>query len=206
MGVTEYVLRALRAEKSPIERARFVHSLVDDFNKDILAHPLIEQLSPCKKGCAACCHTEVSVTPDEAELLALRVENGIKIDLQKLHIQKTAIENGKSYYTVPYELRGCVFLGEDNQCRVYDDRPSVCRTNVVLGEASQCSTKDGTMQSQRLLKTENADMAIMGHFMQKPEDNNVLPFLLWEKLNEKDKNIKNRLINQLKNISKNQEL
>jgi Fe-S-cluster containining protein len=192
--------------KSPIERARFVHNLVDEYNKDTLDHPLIEKLSPCKRGCSACCNTEVSATPDEAELLAERVMNGLQIDLSRLHIQKSAKENNKSYYSVPYEMRACVFLGDDNQCRAYEDRPSVCRTNVVLGDADQCSTKDGQMKNMRLLKTENADMVIIGHFMINPSENDSLANLLWKKLAEKKVLDQNIVQTIAKNISKDREL
>ena len=81
LAITEYVLRSLRFEKSSLKRARFVHELIDDYNKEIMNHPIIMEHSPCKRGCSACCYTEVSVTPDEADLLADRVNKGLNIDL-----------------------------------------------------------------------------------------------------------------------------
>lgn len=205
LAITDFVLRTLRNEKSAIKRARMVHEFVDDCNDDILNHKIIQEMSPCKKGCAACCHTEVSVTPDEAELLALRVRNGVSVDLQRLHIQKTTQDKKQSFYTIPYELRACVFLGEDNQCRVYEDRPSVCRTNVVIGDAEQCSTQSGTMGPMRLVKTERADMAIMGLFMLNPSENDILPNLLWKKLNRED-SVRFKRVDKSIRISKDEEL
>lgn len=205
MGITDYVLRALRIQTSPIKRAKIFHELVDDFVKEMTTHPLIIEHSGCQKGCAACCHTEVSVTPDEAELLALRVKDGVSIDWSKLHLQKTQIEEGKNFYQIPYELRSCVFLGEENQCRVYDDRPSVCRTNMVIGNSDQCSTKDGEMKEMRLVKTEKADMAIIAGFMTAPNENDLLPSLVWKVLN-REVGINSKLNTPGKKVSKDQNL
>jgi Fe-S-cluster containining protein len=209
LGITDYVLRVIRSESSPIKRAKAVHEIVEDYAKEMSNHPLVMEHSGCKKGCSGCCHTEVSVTPDEAILLAKRVQDGINIDWAKLHLQKTQIEQNKNFYELPYELRGCIFLGDEDQCRVYDDRPSVCRTNMVIGDASQCSTKDGQMQDMRLVKTEKADMAIIGAFMLNPSENDLLPRLVWQKLDEElglKRNVNSQQKPMSKSVSKDQEL
>jgi len=182
LALTEFMLRTLRPILNPIDRAKLVHQFVDDCNEEVFKNSLVKQHSGCHKGCSACCHTEVSVTPDEAELLAKLVQDGVTIDTQKLYIQKQVIASNESYYSLPYSQRGCVFLGETGECRVYNDRPSVCRTNVVLGDSSQCSTLDGQMKEMRLVKTEQADMVIMGAFMHQHNDNGLLPEKLWESL------------------------
>lgn len=204
LAITEFIIRTLRPIASATERAMIVHQFVDDCNEEILNNPLVKQYSGCKKGCSACCHTEVSVTPDEAELLAERVLNGVTIDTQKLFVQKQVIDSKESYYSLPYNQRGCVFLGEEGECRVYEDRPSVCRTNVVLGDASQCSTEDGQMKEMRLVKTEQADMVIMGAFMHQHTENGLLPEKLWEALfdikNKANKISKKRQVFKEKNL------
>ena len=43
----------------------------------------------------------------------------------------------------PHQDRKCVFLNDQNECTIYDDRPSVCRTNTVLSDPAACSTEDG---------------------------------------------------------------
>jgi Fe-S-cluster containining protein len=182
LAITDFVLRTIRNEKNPIDRAQFVHQIVDDCNELVLKHPLIIEHSGCQKGCANCCHTEVSVTPDEAKLLAQRVKEGIDIDWEKLRTQKNTVEENKSFYSIPFQARACVFLDEENQCRVYEDRPSVCRTNVVIGTSEQCSTEDGTVKAMRLVNTERSDMAIMASFMLAPNENSILPKLLWDTL------------------------
>lgn len=78
--LVEEIIEALLKINSPESRARYAHELVDDFNKQVFAHPLVKSFSPCKKGCSACCHTQVSITEDEATLLAMRVDSGITID------------------------------------------------------------------------------------------------------------------------------
>jgi Fe-S-cluster containining protein len=198
LALTEFMLRTLRPIVSPIERAKLVHQFVDDCNEEVMKNPIVKQYSGCHRGCSGCCHTEVSVTPDEADLLAMRVQEGVTIDTQKLYIQKKVIESKESYYSLPYNQRACVFLGETGECRVYEDRPSVCRTNAVLGDSSQCSTVDGQMKEMRLVKTEHADMVIMGAFMHQHTENGLLPEKLWEALfaikNSKVNNSKKRQV------------
>lgn len=181
--ITDLIISELKSIKNAVLRAKFVHKRVDDYTTDIFAHPIVKELKGCKKGCSGCCHTEVSVTEDESELLAYRVRTDTKIDYFRLHLQKQAIRDGKDFLTIPYEMRACVFLNEEGLCRVYNDRPSVCRTNAVLGTSEQCSTVGGAMLPQRLIKTEVADMAIMGSFLASRK-NGSLSNMLWDKLNE----------------------
>lgn len=166
-GISQFVMDCLKRSSSPIDRARFVHNVVDDYTWEVLAHPIVVNLSPCKAGCSGCCHTQVSVTEDEAELLISRINKDVKINYEALAIQAQAGNDSDKFYKLSYEERRCVFLGTDNTCQVYSDRPSVCRTNTVLGEASQCSTEDDKVGKQliRLVKTPKADMAIMGSFL-----------------------------------------
>ena len=165
-NITQFVIDHLKKISSAQERARFVHHIVDDCNREVFAHPMVAQLSPCKVGCSGCCHTQVGITEDEAALLAERVEEGVKIDFNLLEKQIKMGNNPEDFYKLSYDNRRCIFLGSDDACQVYNDRPSVCRTNAVLGEASQCypNTNPDEAHSIRLLKTEQADMAIMGSF------------------------------------------
>ncbi len=167
LSISQFVMDHLKKISSPLERARFVHNVVDDYNREVFAHPIVQNLSPCKAGCSGCCHTQVSVTEDEADLLISRINEGVKINYTALENQMKAGNDSNEFYRMSYEERKCVFLGSENTCQVYSDRPSVCRTNTVLGEASQCSTEDDVIGKQtiRLVKTPQADMAIMGSFL-----------------------------------------
>lgn len=166
-SISQFIIVHLRKIASPLERARFVHNVVDDYNVSVFSHPLVQKLSPCKAGCSACCHTQVSITEDEADLLISRIHEGLKIDFSALQNQMRAGNDSDEFYKLSYEDRKCIFLGTDKTCQVYSDRPSVCRTNAVLGESSQCSTKEGIGANQelRLVKTSQADMAMMGSFL-----------------------------------------
>lgn len=166
-NITQFVIDHLKKISSPKERARFVHHIVDDCNREVFAHPIVQKFMPCKSGCSGCCHTQVGITDDEAELLVERIADGIKIDYALLEKQSKLGNNGQAFYSLAYNERRCVFLGADESCQVYNDRPSVCRTNAVLGESSQCAPLAGESEPNtiRLVKTEQADMAIMGSFL-----------------------------------------
>lgn len=171
-----FVLENLKRITDKLTKAKLIHQMVDEFNEEVFAHPLVQELSPCKLGCTACCHTQVSVTDAEAKLLASRINNGVSIDQHRLQIQAKTKNNSNAFFKLKYEDRKCIFLGEDGGCRVYEDRPSVCRTNAVLGEASQCDTREGS-QPLRLIKTPKADAVIYASFIE-AEASGALPFMV----------------------------
>lgn len=63
----------------------------------------------CQRGCADCCLDELTVFTLEADLIRFH-----HADL---------LANG-----TPHPEGACAFLGPDGACRVYDQRPYVCRT------------------------------------------------------------------------------
>ncbi len=170
---------------SPVQRARFAHKQVDEALDELWkANPLAAQATSCKKGCTACCHTQVSVTKDEAELLACRVGKDVLIDQERLERQARAKDSSSEWYKLSYEDRRCVFLGSDGECQVYEDRPSVCRSNYVFSPPEDCLTKDGNIRPVRLLIPEKADMVTMAHFLES-RDNGDLPRLLKQNLDKR---------------------
>lgn len=180
LELIQLVLKKISKLHDPIKRARYIHRLVDEASQDVFSHPTVQELSPCKKGCHSCCHTQVSVTQDEATLLARKVGEGLEIDLARLETQMQAADNPAAFYTIPYEQRKCVFLDEEGGCRVYEDRPSVCRTNAVLGSSGQCDTSE-SIQPTRLVKTPNADLIIYAFFLNSPKSGS-LPFMVANEL------------------------
>lgn len=167
---------------NPIERARKSHRYVDRYTNEVLANPVAKKFLTCHKGCTACCHSQVSVSRDEAELLAHKViHEGVEIDLQKLYIQGNVENNPRAWFELPYNMRGCVFLAEDGACQVYEDRPAVCRTNNALSSPSQCDTRDGIEKPVRLLNTEKADMVVIASY-EAAGEGGVLPNMLWKAL------------------------
>ncbi len=164
-----------------IRRARYFHQQVDEAVtsfKSTLSNP---ELIRCKKGCSACCHTGAGVTEDEAELMASLINGGLSIDHGKLERQVSA----KNWYSLSYEERGCIFLNENKECRIYHDRPAVCRTNHVLSDPKFCETKDGIEQTQRVLLTEEANMLIAASFIA-AKKTGTLSALVFKKLQEKN--------------------
>jgi len=63
----------------------------------------------CRSGCVACC-----------------VDNLTVFEIEALHIRQNhpdLLKNNR-----PHPLGACAFLDEQNHCRIYADRPYVCRT------------------------------------------------------------------------------
>ncbi len=176
MELVQFILKKLNKTHDPVKRARYVHRMVDELNEYIFNDPQVKSLSPCTSGCSACCHTQVSVTHDEADLLASLVNSGVEINLDKLHVQMAIKNSTSAWNALTYEERKCVFLNAENMCSIYEDRPSVCRTNAVIGEASQCDTSNGP-KPIRLVKTPEADLAIYASYLHSPEGG-TLPYML----------------------------
>ena len=213
LKITETMILHLKKIKNSLERARFLHNVVDEYNTKVFSHPLLKELMPCKSGCSGCCHTQVSVTEDEAELLADNIFNGVDIDYKSLETQASVGNNSSAYFDIAYNERRCVFLDDKGACKVYKDRPSVCRTNAVVGDAAQCDTStNDKVSSIRLVKTLEADMAIVGAFAL-ARTSGTLPVMLEKVLKSKNTKesgtkIKNTFerITDKKPISKDREL
>lgn len=181
MEIVKIVLQKLKNISSPLKRARFIHQMVSEFNEEVFTHPLVRQLSPCRGGCTHCCHSEVSITKDEALLLVNHIqEGGVEIDHASLEVQGDA---GEKFMNLSYAQRKCVFLDETGLCKVYDDRPSVCRTNAVIGTPDQCDTSE-SIQPLRLILTQKADMTIYASFLFS-EESGTLPQLVSRHLSKK---------------------
>ncbi len=63
----------------------------------------------CKKGCSACCVDDITVFEVEAE------------NIKQNHIALLKREK-------PQKKGVCAFLDKNNACRIYENRPYVCRT------------------------------------------------------------------------------
>lgn len=124
------------------------------------------------------------MTEDEAELLLHNINNGIEIDYARLSLQTEQGNETSDFYKLSYKDRKCVFLGDNGSCKVYKDRPAVCRTNAVVGLASQCSTDGKEQGAIRLVKTSKADMVIVGAYANATESG-TLPKMLTKVLKAK---------------------
>ena len=109
------------------------------------AHPGV---IPCRAGCTACCHGPFDITVADVELIrgaVARMEPHDRAEVLRragaLLERMTAMAPA---WTAPYDIAvlgdevfdritdalaamPCPLLGDDGRCRVYDDRPLVCR-------------------------------------------------------------------------------
>lgn len=93
----------------------------------------------CKKGCATCCHYEVEITGEEAQLLADLIQQGHKIDSARLQAQAQRSRKDSTWKLGAFLENRCVFLGEDQACTIYSFRPTTCRRMAVTTPAEHCA-------------------------------------------------------------------
>lgn len=86
--------------------------------------------SQCSKGCSACCYVKVDASKEERERL-------------------------KKYPAIRSKDKpGCPFLGPDEACTVYKDRPLMCRVHNVISDPKLCSTPKSDIQRLTNLQAE----------------------------------------------------
>lgn len=180
----------------PIKKAKYVHKKINEEIESQFKNQMVDKLVQCKKGCSACCHSQVAITESEAFLLAQKVDEGYGIDFERLQIQAMAGNSAKEFFKLSYEERACVFLNDSNQYSIYEDRPSVCRTNYVLSDPVNCEIRDGESPSVQLLNTFSADSWVYSYF-KLGNNNGALAFLLQRVLKEKDNKIRFPLSKEL---------
>jgi Fe-S-cluster containining protein len=117
-----------------LPRARAMHDMMDQAMKSA-AHIRVS----CCKGCSGCCHYEVEITHDEAVLLATIVRGGVTIDGSRLKEQAMRERKSPKWNDIPRADNRCVFLGPDEACLIYEQRPSACRRLIVTSRPENCS-------------------------------------------------------------------
>lgn len=118
----------------------------------------------CGEGCTACCH-DVPTGVQAVELLAIYASYRDFDDFQELHNRacdlsdelygllaeragdaKSVQSDSPVYQEAQLEFRRrrrrCVFLGEDDRCRVYDRRPVPCRMHFAITDPQWCWVDD----------------------------------------------------------------
>lgn len=94
----------------------------------------------CRQGCSFCCYLWVDITDDEAYLLTKYAESeGIDIDYDRL--EKQLVDNIDEFNKLPLQVRRCPFLDENGTCKVYEVRPTSCRTLNVVSDPTHCDTE-----------------------------------------------------------------
>ena len=100
-----------------------------------------EHKASCGRGCSFCCFQMVEISDDEATLiLSYTKEIGFEIDYETLKHQQHA-KDDVEFGILPLNLRRCVFLNKENECSIYEHRPSSCRKLAVMTPANLCDTE-----------------------------------------------------------------
>jgi Fe-S-cluster containining protein len=90
-----------------LDSLRALHDEIDDAAEEIAR--IHGERIRCRRGCSACCIDDLTVMRVEAERI-----RGAHPDL---------LDHG-----TPHAVGGCAFLDGEGACRIYADRPQVCRS------------------------------------------------------------------------------
>jgi len=128
----------LSASKAGSERAQVTQQLIDEQNL-LNSHIKIS----CQKGCGACCHLEVEITADDANLLARSIlQQKIPYDKARLQEQAQRSRLDSAWKKGVVAANRCVMLGDDNACSNYENRPATCRKLSVTSPPEYCAPSD----------------------------------------------------------------
>jgi len=108
----------------------------------------------CGRGCSGCCHYEVEITSDEAEILKSVVQQGFPLDRDRLEEQAARARQAVEWSRFWSPQNRCVFLGEDGACQVYEKRPAICRKHLVTTLPSACTTAGAAVAPVQVLMAE----------------------------------------------------
>jgi hypothetical protein len=131
------------------ERGSALHQMMDKENRAASGVAI-----SCHEGCSGCCHYEVEITQDEAEILKAIVQEGFPIDRERLAEQASRERMSTEWSRFWSPKNRCVFLGETGGCQVYDERPATCRKHLVTTPASACTTAGAAVAPVQVLMAE----------------------------------------------------
>ena len=118
-----------------LAEVRKIHARIDVRAGELARHH--SQRLQCERGCCACCTDDLTVLAIEAE--RIRAAHG------------ALLRDG-----IPHAPGACAFLGTEGECRIYPDRPYVCRTQgLPLRWLSE--DERGEIHEQRDICPLNAD-------------------------------------------------
>lgn len=117
-----------------------LHRLAGEILCEDIVQQQAEEIIRCRKGCAHCCKQLVMVSEPEGRTLFLHAQrHGMALPLAKIERQSGRDDAG--WLALPPEDRGCIFLGSDNSCQVYDIRPLSCRKYFAISDPALCDTE-----------------------------------------------------------------
>lgn len=100
-----------RTPKATVQRS---HKFIDQWVKAIG----VQETSPCKRGCNACCTHNVDITQVEAAMIV----NHYEVPHQGLKAEGVM----HTHHASEFDGMLCPF-NKDGECQIYDHRPLVCR-------------------------------------------------------------------------------
>jgi len=101
--------------------------------------------SPCRAGCAHCCHQAVAVAQPEAEVIARETGATLRQPAPgRCNQDGESATEFRQWEMATYTGTPCVFLVE-NRCSIYAHRPVACRTHIsVERDAEPCRIENGS--------------------------------------------------------------
>lgn len=143
-------MESLAACETPPLRAALAHQLIDKATEEsdqTLAREAHSQPS-CRRGCANCCYLRVAASNAEVDLIhEFMSRHKIRIDRERLAAQRRAYERIELKEPQTWKERACVFLDEDDSCRIYPVRPANCRKHAVISDPRLCHPQEAALTS-----------------------------------------------------------
>lgn len=173
-GIQFYQDQIAREMYSAKKRRRMIRDLYAAVDHIIKQTPpdTMKQVK-CTKGCAHCCKIPVDVSLSEAEyILNFCKQNNIPIDVEYLKHKAQLIKEDHMFS----KYRNCMFLAEDESCKIYEARPISCRKYLVMTDPIFCDYSKDKAQVQ-YLSTLQADLIVFGLFAADRETG-VFPYML----------------------------
>lgn len=121
--------------------------IIADFNRAATEHVRVHLSVITCYACdaaKACCSEPTSAYLYEAVPIAARLIREGR-DTPELRAQLKAAAHAIETTRRGDYARPCVFLGADDLCTIYEDRPSVCGTHLVESPPSACSERSSSM-------------------------------------------------------------
>lgn len=178
----DMVKTEINRHKPGKERAKAAHKALQDLintEKKMVAD--FDLKVSCRSGCSGCCHQRVEINSDEADLMASLVRNGTKIDMEKLERQGTRDFDDLEWWRQPAKEKACLFLGEDNKCRIYNNRPMACRKYFTFTPPEKCSEVSATGSITVGVYTIPDAEIVASAVMSTVRGEGTIPNLLWER-------------------------
>lgn len=169
--------KVLEAYPAGVLRGRKVQALIDE-QVELSAHIK----TSCQKGCGACCHLEVEITRDDAEILANSLDHSLQIDYENLRRLSNRQRLDDEWKKGAVPTNRCVFLGADNACINYENRPAVCRKHSVVSPVEECE-KPGGQPVPKVMPM--AEIILSAAVNQKHNEFAALPKMLQRTLDER---------------------